>query len=70
MLGKKIFNLFILLLICVALKVNRAKVSNQVYNKNQKISRQSDQNFHDVDAFGDDFIDFGSKSGSKGQFSW
>jgi hypothetical protein len=35
-----------------------------------KHSRQSQQNFHEVDAFGDDFIDFGAQTGPKGQFSW
>lgn len=32
--------------------------------------QQEQQNFHEVDAFGDDFVDFGAQTGSHGAFSW
>lgn len=39
--------------------------------KIEKSSRQREQqNFHEVDAFGDDFVDFGAQTGEHGQFSW
>ena len=38
--------------------------------KQARQERQEQQNFHEVDAFGDDFIDFGAQTGPKGQFSW
>uniref|UniRef100_A0A182QJH1 Secreted protein n=1 Tax=Anopheles farauti TaxID=69004 RepID=A0A182QJH1_9DIPT len=28
------------------------------------------QNFHEVDAFGDDFVDFGAQTGPHGAFTW
>lgn len=37
--------------------------------RKHKKSRQV-KNFYEVDALGDDFIDFGSQSGPKGAFSW
>lgn len=36
----------------------------------KKSSRQEVQNFHEVDALGDDFVDFGAQTGGHGQFSW
>ncbi|KFB40049.1 hypothetical protein ZHAS_00007509 [Anopheles sinensis] len=32
--------------------------------------RASPLNFHEVDAFGDDFVDFGAQTGPLGAFSW
>lgn len=31
---------------------------------------QPNLNFHEVDAFGEDFVDFGAQTGDHGQFSW
>ncbi|CAO1302299.1 unnamed protein product [Diamesa hyperborea] len=38
--------------------------------KQQQPREKEQQNFHEVDAFGDDFVDFGAQTGPKGQFSW
>ncbi|XP_052899001.1 uncharacterized protein LOC128305545 [Anopheles moucheti] len=33
-------------------------------------SRANGLNFHEVDAFGDDFVDFGAQTGPFGAFTW
>jgi len=59
---KKLFHLFVLLLICVAMKrIDRKQIQRR---------QAAPQPFHEVDAFGDDFIDFGAETGPKGAFSW
>ena len=60
---RSIVRLFVIAFICVALRSRGRKSSKQ---------RQGgeDRNFHEVDAFGDDFIDFGAQTGAHGQFSW
>lgn len=35
-----------------------------------KYARQQQQNFHEVDAFGEDFVDFGAHTGGFGAYSW
>lgn len=42
--------------------------SRQQQKQQQQLQQQ--QNFHEVDAFGDDFVDFGAETGAHGQFSW
>lgn len=70
MFGKKFFHFLVILLICVALKMEKSKRPKHGKRKNVANNRQSQQNFHEVDAFGDDFVDFGAQTGPKGQFSW
>lgn len=65
MLCKKFIHLLMILLICVVLK----RASHRRHKK-PRAHRQAQQNFHEVDAFGDDFIDFGAQTGPHGQFSW
>ncbi|KAG5677196.1 hypothetical protein PVAND_006976 [Polypedilum vanderplanki] len=52
----------VLIFICASLKSKGKKGSRQ--------RQQEDRNFHEVDAFGDDFVDFGAQTGEHGQFSW
>lgn len=66
MFGKKFFHFLMILLVCAVLK----KGSNKRLKLRNKNVRQVQQNFHEVDAFGDDFVDFGAMSGPHGQFSW
>lgn len=33
-------------------------------------SEEDQQKFYEVDAFGDDYLDFGAITGPKGSFSW
>lgn len=70
MFGKKFFYFLVILFICAALKTENNKRLKHDTQKNAKSNRQSQQNFHEVDAFGDDFIDFGAQTGPKGQFVW
>ena len=69
--SKKYIKLIVMLFVC-ALLLNK----QQTYNRNVKrgdsgmSSRQEEQNFHEVDAFGDDFVDFGAQTGDRGAFSW
>lgn len=69
MLGKKLIHFLVILLVCAVLKRGNHK-SLKHRNKSVKSSRQPRQNFHEVDAFGDDFVDFGASSGRHGQFYW
>jgi hypothetical protein len=66
---KKIFLFLVLLLFITSQKVLGRKIFK---NKNANLnSRQQQQpNFHEVDAFGEDFVDFGAQTGDRGQFSW
>ncbi|CRL03678.1 CLUMA_CG016599, isoform A [Clunio marinus] len=68
MFGKKFLNFIFIVLVCVALKKgNQKKISNET---DQKSARQVKPSFHEVDAFGDDFVDFGARTGPHGQFTW
>jgi hypothetical protein len=68
MFGRKFFHILAIFLICATLKMDKNKSADG--RKMAKHTQQLQQNFHDVDAFGDDFIDFGAQTGPKGQFSW
>ena len=71
MIGKKFLHFLVLLLVCAVLKQghnNHRRLRNK--HKVDKTIRQEQQNFHEVDALGDDFIDFGAQTGPHGQFSW
>lgn len=68
MFSKKLFHFLVILFICVALKKNNRRLKQKI--KENRSDRQVQQNFHEVDAFGDDFIDFGAQTGPHGQFSW
>ena len=70
MFGRRFFNFLVILLVCATLKVKTNKRSNHNKENYAKNARQAEQNFHEVDAFGDDFVDFGAQTGPKGQFSW
>lgn len=72
MLGRKLFHFLVILLVCAALKKgNHKRLKHSHRHRNDdRGSRQVQQNFHEVDAFGDDFVDFGAMSGPHGQFSW
>lgn len=64
---KRLFQFLVVFFICAALKGKSRKASKQQQLQQQ---REEEQNFHEVDAFGDDFIDFGAQAGDEGQFSW
>lgn len=66
---KKLFQFLVIFLICVAIRNSNKKLTRQKGNKNGRLQNQ-EQNFHEVDAFGDDFVDFGAQTGDHGQFSW
>lgn len=80
--SRKVFAIFVIVLVFVM--VDAARDSGDVHKqrKHQKVrktyrkpevkkqERNEQQNFHEVDAFGDDFVDFGAQTGPKGQFSW
>ncbi|CAO1359828.1 unnamed protein product [Diamesa serratosioi] len=83
--SRKVFAIFVIVLVVVILMVDAARDGSDVYKQRKhhqkvrknhrkpevkKVERQEQQNFHEVDAFGDDFIDFGAQTGPKGQFSW
>lgn len=70
MLARKMFHFLVILLICAVLKKGSHRRVKHRGHKGVRPSRQAEQNFHEVDAFGDDFIDFGAQTGPKGQFSW
>lgn len=59
-----------ILFVCAVLKKGNNKRLKNSRRSHNKATRQSQQNFHEVDAFGDDFVDFGAQTGPKGQFSW
>lgn len=60
---RKIIQLFVLFLICCVMAKH--------HKRKRKLARQRvEQNFHEVDALGDDFVDFGAQTGENGQFSW
>jgi hypothetical protein len=67
MLIGNIFRIF--LLFCVTIALVQGKKRRRGNKKSQKIVAEQ-QNFHEVDAFGDDFVDFGAQTGEHGQFSW
>ncbi|XP_055598805.1 uncharacterized protein LOC129748287 [Uranotaenia lowii] len=49
----------------------QVKVSQQGEILRRSISvDENPQNFHEVDAFGDDYVDFGARTGSDGAFFW
>lgn len=66
---RMLFNVLVILFIFAIIQSNEAKKSKKVKNSMES-ERQIQQNFHEVDAFGDDFVDFGAQTGPKGQFSW
>jgi hypothetical protein len=66
MLSKKFIHFLVILLVCVVLR----KGQNKRIKSKGRDSRQIAPSFHDVDAFGDDFVDFGAQTGDHGQFSW
>lgn len=80
--SRKVFAIFVIVLVFVM--VDAARDRGDVYKQKKhqkvrktyrkpevkKVERNEQQNFHEVDAFGDDFIDFGAQTGPKGQFSW
>ena len=80
--SRKVFAIFVIVLVFIM--VDAARDGGDVYKqrKHQKVrktykkpevkkqERKEQQNFHEVDAFGDDFVDFGAQTGPKGQFSW
>jgi hypothetical protein len=70
MFGKKFFHFLVILLVCAVLKKGNHKRLKHSGRNNAKNTHQAQQNFHEVDAFGDDFVDFGAQTGPKGQFSW
>jgi predicted secreted acid phosphatase len=76
MLWIKYIKLLVTFLFCLLLlttsSVEAAKNRRNRKKKDaKKLSRQQvEQNFHEVDAFGDDFVDFGAQIGEKGSFSW
>jgi hypothetical protein len=43
---------------------------NPKRRRKKNLNRQNQPNFHEVEGFGDDFVDFGAFLGSNGQFSW
>jgi flagellar biosynthesis/type III secretory pathway M-ring protein FliF/YscJ len=65
---KRLFQFLVVFFICAALRGKSRKASKQQQQQQQQ--REEEQNFHEVDAFGDDFIDFGAQTGERGQFSW
>lgn len=67
MFGIKFFHFLVLLLVCVALRREESVDSSEGNNRS---GRQVRPDFHEVDAFGDDFVDFGAQTGPHGQFSW
>jgi hypothetical protein len=66
---RKLFQFLVIFLICVLIKNSNKKLTRPKGNKNSRLQNQ-EQNFHEVDAFGDDFVDFGAQTGDHGQFSW
>lgn len=73
LLYKNIFHIYLLFLTFVLLN---AQIHKRVKGKRRKLGhqkssqQQEQQNFHEVDALGDDFIDFGAQTGEHGQYSW
>lgn len=51
-------------------------IRKRLYDTSQEKERQDENpragelNFHEVDAFGDDFVDFGAQTGPYGAFTW
>lgn len=66
---KKVFQFLAIILICVIIKNSQKKATRHKGSTNGKL-QNGEQNFHEVDAFGDDFVDFGAQTGDHGQFSW
>jgi hypothetical protein len=69
MIGKNLLRLLfvLLLLICSAV---RSENDEQGKSENLEREENDEQKFYEVDAFGDDFVDFGAQTGELGQFSW
>lgn len=42
----------------------------QVEQRPQTVSPAEQQKFYEVDALGDDYVDFGAMTGPRGAFSW
>lgn len=67
MFGRRITHFLVILLVFAVLKrADRKHIKGKQFREN----RQIEENFHEVDALGDDFIDFGAQTGPHGQFSW
>jgi len=66
---KKLFQFLTIILICIVIRDDFVKAARRSSKKVGKL-RNAEQNFHEVDAFGDDFIDFGARTGDLGAFSW
>ncbi|KAL9706389.1 hypothetical protein quinque_009907 [Culex quinquefasciatus] len=46
-------------------------VKNDEYDDSPtRAANENPQNFHEVDAFGDDYVDFGAHTGANGAFYW
>lgn len=74
MLIRDIFCLFVLFLIFTSIEGQnyhrRHRKNGKAKKAISKNARQEQPNFHEVDAFGEDFVDFGAQTGDHGQFSW
>ena len=84
--SRKVFAIFVIVLVFVMVdaardggdvykqrkhqKVRKTYRKPEVKKQQQQAKENEQQNFHEVDAFGDDFVDFGAQTGPKGQFSW
>lgn len=69
MFGKRVLHFLVILLVFAVLKKADRKHINDHGNQFPD-NRQVEQNFPEVDALGDGFIDFGAQTGPYGQFSW
>lgn len=58
-----------IILICVTIKNVNKKANRRSGSKSNRLQNEQ-PNFHEVDAFGDDFVDFGAMTGDLGAFSW
>lgn len=59
----------LILMICVYLKKGNRKIKESHHSRNLD-SRVRLHNIYEVEAPGDDFVDFGAVNGPYGQFSW
>lgn len=66
---KKLLQFLAIILICVVIKNNHKKATRLNDYKAGRL-QDEERNFHEVDAFGDDFVDFGAQTGDHGAFSW
>lgn len=65
----KFIHLTVLVMICAYLKRDNNRKMKGKYSRNSRARAQL-HNIYEVDAPGDDFVDFGAMSGPLGQFSW